>query len=149
MIDTFGCNTFYYIGRWRLKKDTLFDYLILTDTTPAEYLPSHDAYKFFNQNTQKIQYVTSDKYFPVISSDTAYVFENNKMIRLRGLIFKRHKSFQSLNLSKERVQMLKAYYIGQLGKKLFIKTFGNGKGMKGAKEFLMQCENPPIPLRFH
>jgi hypothetical protein len=142
--DKFGCNLFYYSGFWHYNKDYPVNFLILTDTTKAKYILSHDAYQFYNKKTQKLQIVRDDKYFPVITTDTALIFGNGKNIEFRGLTFKKQKLFGSRDLEKKRVKLIEAYYINNMGKELYIKAIGNGKGVKEARKNIRECKITPI-----
>ena len=116
--------------------------LLLNDTTKSEYIKTHDMYQFINKETQKRQVVKTDKYFPVISTDTVWVL-NKRQISFRGLIFDR--SCSSKNLAKQRVKMIENFYISKMGKELFIKTFSNSGGIKEARKNIRECQNHPIP----
>jgi hypothetical protein len=145
LTDRFGCNVFDYSGQWHYHRDSVFSFLILNDTAKAVYIKSHNAYQFFNRKTQKQQIVRADQYFPVISIDTILIL-NNKRLRFRGLTFVRQKLFSSKNLSKKREQMIEVFYFDKIGKEHFIKTFGDGKGLKEARKNIIECKINPIPI---
>ncbi len=144
MTDRFGCNIFDYSGRWRYYKDSIFKYLILNDTTKSEYIKSRNSYQFFNRRIQKLQIVRANQYFPVISTDTGLILSNSR-IRFRGLTFERQELLSNKDLSKRRIKILESYYITEMGKDLFIKTFGKGKGIKEARKNLKECDVNSIP----
>jgi hypothetical protein len=145
MIDRFGCNRFNYIGIWHYHQDSFLSFVVLNDTTKSEYIKSNDMYRFYDRQYQKQREVASKEYFPVITTDTVYVFEKNNMLRFRGLTFKRQKLFSNRNLSKERERIIERHYIDEMGRDLFIKIFGNGKGIKEARKNIMDCKINPIP----
>ena len=144
MNDEFGCNRFDYSGKWHYRKDSLFIVIVLNDTTKSEYVKSHDMYQFYDMKTQKLQVVKASEYFPVISTDTAWVL-NEKQVRFRGLMFKRKGLLSTNDLGKERAKMIEDFYVKKMGRELFIKTFGNGKGIKEARKNISDCKTNPIP----
>jgi len=144
MTDSFGCNLFNYSGQWHYHKDAVLEFIILNDTTKSEYIKSHDMYQFFNKETQKLQVVRADKYFPVISTDTVWIL-NKRQISFRGLVFDRQRLSKEEDLSKKRVKMIEDFYIGKMGRELFIKTFGDGKGIEEARKNIKECKDYPIP----
>ena len=147
MTDRFGCNIFDYSGQWHYHKNYTLNFIVLTDTTKSEYIKSHDMYQFFNRETQKQQVVRADQYFPVISTDTVWILNNRKM-NFRRLTFDKQRLWSSKDLGKKRVQMVEKFYIDKMGKELFIKTFGNGKGIKEAEKNIRYCKPSQIPVLF-
>lgn len=145
MTDKFGCNLFDYRGQWQYHKDTNRSFIVLNDTIKSEYVKSHDMYRFFDRKTQKQQIVKADRYFPVISTDTVWVL-SKRQISFRQLIFDRKRLSSRKDLSKVRVKMVEDFYISKMGKELFIKTFGDGKGIEEARKNIRDCQFYPIPL---
>jgi len=143
MTDRFGCNLFDYSGQWHYHKDAVLDFIVLNDSTKSEYIKSHDMYQFFNKETQKLQVVRADKYFPVISTDTVWIL-NERQISFRRLVFDRQRLSSKKDLSKQRVKLIEEFYVGKIGRELFIKTFGNGKGIEEAKKNISDCKSYPI-----
>ena len=144
MTDKFGCNLFDYSGQWHYHKDAVLGFIVLNDTTKSEYIKSHDMYQFFNKETQKLQVVRADKYFPVISTDTVWIL-NERQISFRRLVFDRQRLSSKKDLSKQRVKLIEDFYVGKMGQELFIKTFSNGKGIKKARKNISDCKTYPIP----
>jgi hypothetical protein len=144
IIDSFGCNRFYYSGQWRYHNDSILAFIVLHDTTRSEYDKSHDVYQYYDIKTQKQQIVRAKEYFSVISEDTVWVL-NKRQISFRQLTFYRKRLFSSNDLEKERAKMIEDFYISKIGKELYIKTLGDGKGIKEARKNIIDCKVTPIP----
>jgi hypothetical protein len=144
MIDRFGCNRFNYSGLWHYHENSILKLIVLNDTTKSEYIKSHDMYQFYDKKTQKQQVVKANEYFPVISNDTIKILSKNQ-ISFRGLIFNRKKLFGSNDLGKERTKMIEDFYVNKIGRKAYIKAFGNGKGIKEARKNINDCKTNPLP----
>jgi hypothetical protein len=144
--DRFGSNVFDFSGRWHYYQDSVLDFIVLSDTAKSEYDKYHDLFQFYNKKKQKQQVVRADRYFPVISTDTAWVL-NKRQISFRGLTFDIRKLSSKKDLSDERVKKIEDFYISKIGREFFIKTFGEGKGMDEARKNIKEIKDYAIPVK--
>jgi hypothetical protein len=144
MVDSFGCNRFDYVDNWRYNEANGERSLILKDSAKALYDKLHDAYFVRNSKMSKEQVIKSDRYFPIISSDTM-VFIKNRVLRFRGLDFRVQDGAKDLNI--ERAKMIESYYVKTIGKRQYIEAFGGGKGLNEARKAIMNCEKIPVPMK--
>jgi hypothetical protein len=127
--DLTGCNQFEFVGHYKQMKDSLVDYFVL------------DSIKLQNV----LSNFNSDLIFPIKNGDTAWII-NSERIFIHSLPFIA-TSNRNLNLEKLRYKKLEEYYVNLLGRKGFIKVFGNGKGRKEAKKRLLDCKLPDIQMK--
>lgn len=144
MVDSFGCNTFDYVGNWRFKRTDGRNLLLLQGSAKVQYDSAHDAYLVPNSRTGKTELIKADRYFPIISLDTMIVLKK-KVLQFRGLTFKAQSATKDLNL--ERAKMIERYYTHKFGKRQFIEAFGGGKGLAEARKAILECGKVPIPLK--
>jgi len=128
--DLTGCNQFVYTGKYRQVKDSILSYLLFNSVEFKNVLPNGNP----------------DLIFSIETGDTATILNNER-------IFIHHQIFiatsnRSINLQKIRYKKLEDYYTDLLGKKGFLKTFGDGSRRK-AKKRLMQCALPDIDYGQH
>lgn len=127
--DLTGCNQFEFHGVYKQKGDSDFRYLIFDSVRLKKILPIFDSALVFYIKT----------------GDTAWII-NKERIFIHNLPF-HYTSKTNLNLQEIRYEKLKEYYTNLLGRKGFIKTFGEGKGIKEAKRQLLKCTTPDINFK--
>jgi hypothetical protein len=127
MRDVTGCNQFGYSGRF----------------TKVQY--KEEAYILLNSvEAHKVPF-SSYKPFIITSSDTLWILNDERIFIHNKPFAKTTKT--NINLQSLRYKKLEEYYIGLLGKKGFIQTFGGGKGLSAAKKILLECRLPDIKLK--
>lgn len=144
--DTIGCNTFYYMGKWHLSKDSLFNYVILKDTINVIYNADYNMFSYFNQHTKQKQVVEAQDFFSIGEIDTILIINKNMML-FKNLTFNRTKICESNNLEEKRIKIIENYYINKMGKKLYIKVLGDGKSVNQARKNLKDCNSSFITIK--
>ena len=86
-----------------------------------------------------------DLIFPIKNGDTAWIINNERIFIHKQPFIATSKG--NINLQEIRYKKLEEYYTGLLGKKDFIKVFGNGAGKKEAKKRLLDCKLPDINIK--
>jgi hypothetical protein len=127
--DLTGCNQFEFTGQYKRKGDNTFSYLIL------------DSVKLLNV----LSNFNSELVFSIKSGDTAWVINRERIFIHKQPFIATANS--DINLPEIRYKKLEEYYTSLLGRKGFIKVFGNGKGKNEAKKRLLDCKLPDINIK--
>jgi hypothetical protein len=127
--DLMGCNQFEFMGVYKHNLDSIFNYLIFDSVKFKQISSAYD----------------SPLVFSIKTGDTAWII-NKERIFIQKVPFHFTRK-TNLNLQKIRYQKLKEYYINLLGRAGFIKTFGNGKGIREAKRRILGYSTPDINFK--
>lgn len=149
--DDFGCNKFYYSGKWQYLNSSAAFKVILSDTLKAEFVRSYGAYKVYNRNINSEELYLPNRYFPVISRDTITFNKNKTEIFFRHLVFKKQTVFNRKNLSKTSASILARMLVNgtKLSNMDFKKMFGKSKRkmIKEKTKQYMICHPTEIPMK--
>jgi len=127
--DVTGCNQFEFTGRYERSNSNAVNYLVFNSVKLQNTMPNSNP----------------DLIFPIKNGDTAWIINNERIFIHKQPFIATSKG--NINLQEIRYKKLEEYYTGLLGKKDFIKVFGNGAGKKEAKKRLLDCKLPDINIK--
>lgn len=140
--DEYGCNKVAQKGNWRVIENTddiSIKTVLLTDNLEVQNNVNQFGHKTisYQSDLDGLRYENKeDNQFPLIKSDTIRIVTKNKAL---------YKTFTfdvyDGDLQQKRLMSLENIYIDKFGKDNYIKTLGEGKGIKKARENLLKCQN--------
>jgi hypothetical protein len=140
--DEYGCNKVAQKGNWRVIENTddiSIKTVLLTDNLEVQNNVNQFGHKTisYQSDLDGLRYENKeDNQFPLIKSDTIRIVTKSKAL---------YKTFTfdvyDGDLQQKRLMSLEYIYIDKFGKDNYIKTLGEGKGIKKARENLLKCQN--------
>ena len=127
--DASGCNQFEFTGIYKMANEGESDYFIFDSVKLRKVLPNSNH----------------DVIFPMKNGDTAWIINRERVFVHKQPFIATSNS--NINLQEIRYKKLEEYYTGLLGRKGFIKVFGNGKGKREATKRLLECKLPDINIK--
>ena len=140
--DEYGCNKMALKGNWSVIENTdelSIKTILLTDNIKVEHsvnaIFTHIKYVTYQSDLDGLHYINrEDEQFPFITKDTIRLVAKNKIL-LKGYTFDVYNG----NLQQKRLMSIEKIYIDKFGKNNYIKIFGEGKGIKKARENFLEC----------
>ena len=140
--DEYGCNKLSQKGNWKVIENTddvSIKMLLLTDNLEVQDNLNQFGHRTisYQSDLDKLRYENKEEnQFPLIINDTIRLITKDKVL---------YKTFTfdvyDGDLQEKRLMLLEKTYIDKLGKDNYIKTLGEGKGIKKARENLLKCQN--------
>ncbi|MEE9337835.1 MAG: hypothetical protein V3U87_07120 [Methylococcaceae bacterium] len=140
--DEYGCNKTAQKGNWRVIENTdnaSVKTFLLTDNLEVQNNVNQFGHKTisYQSDLDKLRYENKEEnQFPLMINDTIRLVTKDKVL-YKTFTFDVYKG----NLQEKRLMLLENIYINKLGKDNYIKTLGEGKGIKKARENLLKCQN--------
>ncbi len=140
--DEYGCNKMAQKGNWRVIENTddlFIKTVLLTDNLDVQNNVNQFGHKTisYQSDLDGLRYENKeDNQFPLIKNDTIRLVTKDKVL-YKTFTFDVYKG----DLQQKRLMLLENIYINKFGKDNYIKTLGEGKGIKNARENLLKCQN--------
>ncbi len=140
--DEYGCNKMSQKGKWKVIENTddaSVKTLLLMDDIEVQNNTNQFGHKIisYESDLDGLRYKNKkENQFPLILSDTLRLVSKDKAL-YKAYTFDVYNG----NLQDKRLMQLEKIYIDKIGKENYIKSLGEGKDIKKARENLLKCQN--------